>query len=131
MVEKVLGFKVKDAVPYTALINTKTLEGKQLICFPEDKFVPVVSLEEHRRLLTKEVIRVNNAIKASDKLFLKRLHNVVSLEWLEKTALELKNKESALPKNSDYEKAWINGFGTAMRRIVLAAKKEAGKNVKK
>jgi len=41
MSEKVLGFKRKDAYGWSWLVSTKTIDGENLICFPENKLVPV------------------------------------------------------------------------------------------
>ena len=81
MIEKVLGFKEKGA----KIEKDATGFEYQFTFGAKDK-VPVVSLEEHRRLLSKETIRVNNIIKATDKLCLRRLYKnnkkQISLEWL-------------------------------------------------
>jgi len=44
------GFYTNKAMPWTALTNTKTVEGKQLICTPENNTFPAVPLTEHNKL---------------------------------------------------------------------------------
>lgn len=102
------------------------LVGKKYLSIQTKCFVPVVLKQKFDKALEHKNKRIKKLLQ-----IIRAYQKVISLEWLEKTAFELKSEEFELPRDSDYAKAWNDGFGTAMRRIVLAAKTEFIKVAKK
>ena len=89
MNEKVLGFKMRTVAPYTVLHKVETIEGKRLLQVPEDKLVPVVSIEwlekwceknaiafpitlAHEKHTHTRFVRLEDLILASKEVALKR-----------------------------------------------------------
>jgi hypothetical protein len=107
MDEKVLGFKVA----------TKDF-GKWALIFFDERNVKKIKLQQHCISLP--------SVYESQLIWEKESVPVVSLEWLEKEIERLKKKAMG-GVNSEYARAWDDGYGSAMRDVISITKGEAAK----